>query len=467
MSNKNIILGGGPTGIGIAIGLTDKSKNTQDITLIEKSSKLGGLAGSFKSGDDIIDYGPHRLAPTIKEIVKIAKESCGEDLLEKKSEHGVYINNKLYKFPPRISDWINFTSFFFLIRTSLSFTINLLNFFKKKNNNFENILINKFGKYFYKKIIEPMATKVWGNSKTLDPYFVKKRFSQLNPTEFLIKKLKNRQDLNPNNFFYPRYGFQQLWDNIYKKKLNTKIKFKFETYPLSINVNKDNYIDEIKFNNNNINLGDLSNHVISSTIPVSELIKTLTNFDKKVMEDNLRGLELRSMLLIFIKLNQPRTLPYRTIIFPQENVIFNRIFEQNLYSSETVEKGKSIIVADITFDFNKSGKEVDDMIKKAKGDLNKLYFIDKNKIVSINTKYIKYAYVSPTQNSQKAFVEIENELSKIKNLRLLGRFGVGEYDNSDYALESGINLSKFILNEVKSETYSEYRKKGKDNIIVG
>ena len=467
MSNKNIILGGGPTGIGIAIGLTDKSKNAQDITLIEKSSKLGGLAGSFKSGDDIIDYGPHRLAPTIKEIVKIAKESCGEDLLEKKSEHGVYINNKLYKFPPRISDWINFTSFFFLIRTSLSFTINLLNFFKKKNTNFENILINKFGKYFYKKIIEPMATKVWGNSKTLDPYFVKKRFSQLNPTEFLIKKLKNRQDLNPNNFFYPRYGFQQLWDNIYKKKLNTKIKFKFETYPLSINVNKDNYIDEIKFNNNNINLGDLSNHVISSTIPVSELIKTLTNFDKKVMEDNLRGLELRSMLLIFIKLNQPRTLPYRTIIFPQENVIFNRIFEQNLYSSETVEKGKSIIVADITFDFNKSGKEVDDMIKKAKGDLNKLYFIDKNKIVSINTKYIKYAYVSPTQNSQKAFVEIENELSKIKNLRLLGRFGVGEYDNSDYALESGINLSKFILNEVKSETYSEYRKKGKDNIIVG
>ena len=467
MSNKNIILGGGPTGIGIAIGLTDKSKNAQDITLIEKSSKLGGLAGSFKSGDDIIDYGPHRLAPTIKEIVKIAKESCGEDLLEKKSEHGVYINNKLYKFPPRISDWINFTSFFFLIRTSLSFTINLLNFFKKKNTNFENILINKFGKYFYKKIIEPMATKVWGNSKTLDPYFVKKRFSQLNPTEFLIKKLKNRQDLNPNNFFYPRYGFQQLWDNIYKKKLNNKIKFKFETYPLSINVNKDNYIDEIKFNNNNINLGDLSNHVISSTIPVSELIKTLTNFDKKVMEDNLRGLELRSMLLIFIKLNQPRTLPYRTIIFPQENVIFNRIFEQNLYSSETVEKGKSIIVADITFDFNKSGKEVDDMIKKAKDDLNKLYFIDKNKIVSINTKYIKYAYVSPTQNSQKAFVEIENELSKIKNLRLLGRFGVGEYDNSDYALESGINLSKFILNEVKSETYSEYRKKGKDNIIVG
>ena len=31
MSNKNIILGGGPTGIGIAIGLVDKNKNNQNI----------------------------------------------------------------------------------------------------------------------------------------------------------------------------------------------------------------------------------------------------------------------------------------------------------------------------------------------------------------------------------------------------------------------------------------------------
>lgn len=467
MSNKNIILGGGPTGIGIAIGLIDKGNNSQDITLIEKSAKLGGLAGSFKSGDDIIDYGPHRLAPTIKEIVQIAKETCGEDLLEKKSEHGVYINNKLYKFPPRILDWLNFNSIFFLIRTSMSFAANLFYLFKEKNSDFENILVNKFGKYFYTQIIEPMATKVWGNSKTLDPYFVKKRFSQLNPTEFLIKRLKNRQDLNPNNFFYPRYGFQQLWDNIYDKKLNNKIKVKFETYPLSININDDNYIDEIKLNDKNINLGDLSKHIISSTIPVAELIKTIKNFDKNEMEANLKKIELRSMLLLFIKLDQPRTLPYRTIIFPQENVIFNRIFEQNLYSSDTVEESKSIIVADITFDLNKTEKEINYMIEKAKDDLSKLNFINKNKIISLNTKFIKYAYVSPTQNSQKAFVEIEKELSKIKNLRLLGRFGVGEYDNSDYALESGINLSKFILNEVRSETYSEYRKKGKDNIIVG
>ena len=194
---------------------------------------------------------------------------------------------------------------------------------------------------------------------------------------------------------------------------------------------------------------------------MSELIKFIKNFDKNILEKNLKDLELRSMLLFYAKLDQPRTLPYRTIIFPQKDIIFNRIFEQNLYSSSTVEQGKSLIVADITFDLKTSEKEIEHMIEKAKNDIKKLNFINKDKIISINTKYIKYAYVSPTENSQRAFVNLEEELSKIKNVRLLGRFGGGEYDNIVYALESGINLAKFILNEVKSEKYTEFRKKEK------
>ena len=53
------------------------------------------------------------------------------------------------------------------------------------------------------------------------------------------------------------------------------------------------------------------------------------------------------------------------------------------------------------------------MIEKT-DDLSKLNFINKNKIISLNTKFIKQlAYISPTQNSQKAFVEISEAKSKI------------------------------------------------------
>ena len=67
--NKNIILGGGPTGIGIAIGLTNKNVENRNTILIEKSSRLGGLAGSFigstigeKAGEGIGKMGEKRMA---------------------------------------------------------------------------------------------------------------------------------------------------------------------------------------------------------------------------------------------------------------------------------------------------------------------------------------------------------------------------------------------------------------------
>ena len=66
----------------------------------------------------------------------------------------------------------------------------------------------------------------------------------------------------------------------------------------------------------------------------------------------MEQIKIRSMYLFIYKFNQIETLPIRTLIFPQKNIIFNRIFEQNKYSKETVEKQKSIIIGDVTFDIN-------------------------------------------------------------------------------------------------------------------
>ena len=44
--------------------------------------------------------------------------------------------------------------------------------------------------------------------------------------------------------------------------------------------------------------------------------------------------------------------------------------------------------------------------------------------------------ISPTKTTKETFNYINKELNKIKNLNVLGRFGAGDYDNSDYAIES-------------------------------
>ena len=132
--NKTIIFGAGPSGIGVVCGIDENKKNEIPI-IIEKNNRVGGLAGSFILDGDIIDYGPHRLAPTVKQVTKIAMEACGDDLLIQKSEHGVFIHKKLYQFPPQIFQWVNFKSLIFLSKTSISYLKSFLLgvFIKKKN----------------------------------------------------------------------------------------------------------------------------------------------------------------------------------------------------------------------------------------------------------------------------------------------------------------------------------------------
>ena len=108
------------------------------------------------------------------------------------------------------------------------------------------------------------------------------------------------------------------------------------------------------------------------------------------------------MMLVIVKLDQIRTLPYRTLIFPQSNVIFNRIFEQNLYSRDTVEENKSVIVADVTFDLDTSEEKINEFFEKTKSDIINMDFIDKNKIISIKKKIIKYV-MYPQLNTKETF----------------------------------------------------------------
>ena len=77
--------------------------------------------------------------------------------------------------------------------------------------------------------------------------------------------------------------------------------------------------------------------------------------------------------------------------FSRKKFIFNRIFEQNLYSRDTVEKGKSLIVADITFDRDKKFYSENEIIKITKDQLKSLKYINMDKLISITVEKIEYA----------------------------------------------------------------------------
>jgi len=175
------------------------------------------------------------------------------------------------------------------------------------------------------------------------------------------------------------------------------------------------------------------------------------------------------MILVVLEFSETKTLPYRTLIFPEKDFCFNRLFEQNEYSRATVTEGHSLVIADITCmrgdPIMKRSNE--DLIAQVKHDLSKLPFISLDKISDVHVEKVEYAYVVPCRSTRRAYSEIQHELKGISNLNLMGRFATGEYDNSDYAIDSGLALGAYLAGKTTKLEYLSSLHEKKDRNIVG
>jgi protoporphyrinogen oxidase len=90
------IIGAGVSGLTAGLELLRKGAS---VTVIESTSKVGGLAASIKYDDYVIDYGPHLFHSAHPEIIEYWRELVGEKLVSKDFYSGNYKNKNIYDYP--------------------------------------------------------------------------------------------------------------------------------------------------------------------------------------------------------------------------------------------------------------------------------------------------------------------------------------------------------------------------------
>ncbi len=468
---RAVVIGAGPTGLGVGLSLALNGYGGP-VTIIEQKGRSGGLAGSFDWNGHTVDFGPHRLSPAIPVVRALADELLGPDLLIKKSQHGVQFDGKLYQFPPRVVDWVAPRSLGHLMAFASSLVFEQAGWVTRRfdADTFETMLKRKFGRRFFEKVAAPMATKVWTEPQNLDPAFVAQRFASIEPFEVLKKLIFPKQDLNPSTFFYPRRGFQQLWDAMSAYLARGGQELCFDTRPVRIEVRKNRVVRIVATTAQGETAIEDPDLTLVSTIPLASLTRLLSGFEG---EEELRRLStevhVRSMVLVALEFDQERTLPYRTLIFPERAFSFNRLFEQNEYSRDTVTAGKSVIVADITADRGAPELAQPDevFIERVRSDLQRLPYVRTEAITAATVHRVEFAYVVPDTATRQRFHRVLHALKAISNLHVLGRFGAGEYDNSDYALDNGMTLGAMLAGRSTRAEYLTHMHAKRGRYILG
>lgn len=460
---KPVIIGAGPAGLCTGWNL---ATDGMDVTILEKTDKIGGMALSFKDGHYLFDLGPHNFHTVYKDILAFVKKILKDDFQQHYPTIKIFFMNRFVQYPLEGIKVFTVLPLKTMLPAFFSFLfarLRLLLFNPKDDASFETWIKNRFGNSLYGIYFGPYAQKAWKvDASEISKYVAERRVPQLSISDYIRRLLHkspkyfHSEDAALIQHYYPKKGIGQLTDWLHNDFIKNNGKIERNVEILSIN-GKNHNVESITYRQNS-KLQKLETDMLFSSMPINELIKTLKMDVPQAVLEAAEQLDYVSEVLLFLKVNKRKIFDSTWVYFSSPEILFNRAYDIEAFSKDCVPAGKTAYC--IEFTCNK-GDEVwnasaDDLYNYAMEIFEKNNLMSHSDVDGYLIKRIDYAYPRFRIGFEKRMQDILDYLSTIKNLITLGRQGLFCYANVDDALHMGFRVVE-MLNTIrkKSIDYSE------------
>ena len=488
-NRKIIIIGAGPAGLSCAYSLLKQNKNVK-VTVVETEDAVGGISRTYFQDGNGTDIGPHRFFTKSDRVIELWNEllpsqgsPAADDILlnrkmsfsgnanpeetdkvflKRKRFSRIYYNKKFFDYPVKLNP-----NTLFSLGMVKSFVLGLSYikscFFKRKENNLEDFMINRFGKSLYETFFKDYTEKVWGlpPSKISKEWGVQ-RIKGISLIKVLLNALKagKKETSMIDEYFYPKYGASQLWESMAQEVSNFGGSIWLNSKVVSLK-QKDGKIVSVTVQNTKTGeMQELEGDMFISSMPIQELLMQMNDVPENV-SDIAKNLIYRDFILVnFVskKINLKNNTDFPTVnniapdswIYLQDrNVTAGRLDIMNNFSPYIVKNFKDEVVFNLEYFCNENDefwtKPDDKILEFAVSELQNLKITEKQDILQSRVIRIKKAYPSYFGSYDK-FDTVKQYLSGIENLLCVGRNGQHKYNNMDHSILSGIVASDIILN---------------------
>jgi protoporphyrinogen oxidase len=495
-----VIIGAGPGGLTAAYELL---KNT-DITpiVLEESEYVGGISRTVVYKGNRIDIGGHRffsksdrvmdwwlnILPIEKgrstEVQKISyrgksklvsTDSAGTDpektdrvMLVRNRKSRIYFNKNFFDYPVSLSiDTLRKFGLVMTIKMGLSYVRAML-FPYKEPKNLEEFYINQFGRELYETFFKSYTEKVWGvPCKEISAEWGSQRVKGLS----LVKAVKHfvQKTLMPKsarrnietslieNFFYPKLGPGQMWEEVTKDVLKMGGEVRMHHKVIGINASENKVNEVVVLNTETNEQETLQADYVFSTMPIKELVVDLKTEVPKDVMFTATHLEYRDFITVGLLLKkmtavEPDGSPIKdNWIYVQEPwVKVGRIQIFNNWSPYLVAQKDTVWIG-LEY-FCKEGDELwnmseKDMIALGTKEMSEMGLIDPKDVLDATVIRMKKTYPGYF-GEYKNFEVVRGFFDRFENLFLIGRNGMHKYNNQDHSMLTAMtavdNISKGI-----------------------
>ncbi|MBJ7456795.1 MAG: FAD-dependent oxidoreductase, partial [Thermoleophilia bacterium] len=201
-----LVLGGGPAGVGAAYRA---ARAGHEVTLVERSGRLGGAAASHTVAGIRVDLGSHRLHPSIDPSILAELEALlGGDLQRRPRNGRIRLGGRWIAFPLRPGDLLRRCPPGMALAIARDTALAPLR--RPRADTFSEVLRAALGPAICDRFYLPYAQKIWG----LDPSLLsgeqaRRRVGASSPGR-LLRRVLARGDAGKRTFLYPRGGYGRI-----------------------------------------------------------------------------------------------------------------------------------------------------------------------------------------------------------------------------------------------------------------
>lgn len=499
---KVIIIGAGPAGLTAGYELLKDQDNQYDVVILEEENQVGGISKTVRYNGNRMDIGGHRFfskdenvmdfwkelmpiqgAPSYddkklnreKPLVKDGPDPEKEDkvMLVRDRVSRIYYLKKFFDYPVSLK-LETFTNMGLIRTIKAGFSYLKSIFVKKKETSLENFYINRFGKVLYGMFFEKYTEKLWGrHPSVISADWGSQRVKGLSITA-VIKDMF-RKIFNPKSnkvetslieqFWYPKYGPGQLWENLADEieKNGGKILKQHSVQKINLKENKITSVECVCDGKIEVFEGD----IFISSMPLKDLVEDMK--EETVPEDikNIAtGLPYRDFMtvgLLLKKLDLKNKTKIKTLgnivpdcwIYVQEpDVKLGRIPIFNNWSPYMVSNPEKNVWVGLEY-FCNEGDEYwnmsdEEFTKFAIKELVSMGVIEESDVLDSHRERVKKAY--------PAYFDTYSEIDKLieylngfENLYCVGRNGQHRYNNMDHSMVTAMETVKNIKNNITTK----------------
>lgn len=439
------ILGGGPAGLACALEATRLGHRP---LLLEKDPQVGGIARTESLEGFRFDLGGHRFFTKEAEIQTLWESLLGEDFLRRPRLSRIYYRRKFFDYPLKLFPTLRQLGFGTSALIMASYLAARLHPHPHPAN-FEEWVVNRFGRRLFETFFESYTEKVWGMPCTeISADWAAQRIRDLSLREIVRAALSGNRGGHASlidEFRYPRLGPSMMWEEMVHR-INAGGGEVRLTAPVEGVEHDGRRVTALTVMGERLEMPE----AVVSSAPLRDLILHLSPAPPGEVVAAARALRYRGLLIVALLTEAPDLFPDNWIYIHEPQVQVGRIVNPRNWSPEMAPDPALTCLGLEYFCWPGEGlweRPDEELCALGEHELTVLGLLHGERVREGRVVRVPHAYPVYDPGYQERVGVLRRYLAGFENLQVIGRAGMHRYNNMDHSMLTGLLAARNLAGE--------------------